>query len=183
MNADQLRESAAALLAAHPLAGDDADSLARILADCRQRTVRPGGLLCREGQGGTELYFLLRGEVEVLKRDPEGFSRELSVIPAPALLGHMSLVDRSARSATCRAVSDVVVAALPYQDYLRLYTDPGEAGQALRRLLIASMVDQLDRGNRTLAGLISPASAPPPEEDKLNSQELLALSGEFEGWC
>lgn len=148
---------------------------------CQQRSLNPGALLCKEGQVGTSLYFLLRGAVEVFRRDPQGFDRELGVIHSPAVIGHMSLVDRSKRSATCRVSRSALVAELDYGTYQQIYSSPDAQGRSLRRLLMASMADQLASGNERMRALIAPlpdaGDGEPPTEEA-----LAAASSAYEGW-
>lgn len=192
MNKEQLYGAATALLTTHPMAGAQANALRGILEQCEQRSLNAGALLCKEGDPGKDVYFLLRGSVEILKRDSKGIDRELGHIDAPALLGHMSLVDHSTRSATCKVKERAVVASLSRADYSRLYSSPDAQGRTLRRLLIASMADQLSSGNAQLQNIIAPlldkaaASQPAAEQglaDALSPEELTALSGTYQGWA
>jgi len=192
MNKDQLHGAATALLTTHPMTGAQSGALREILEQCEQRSLNPGALLCKENEPGKDIYFLLRGSVEVLKRDSKGIDRELGHINAPALLGHMSLVDHSARSATCKVKEQAVVASLARKDYTRIYSSTDAQGRTLRRLLIASMADQLSSGNAQLQNIIAPllkkSDAPTPTSEQtiaeaLSPEELTALSGTYQGWA
>ena len=185
MNRSQLHGSASALLDAHPLSGTDTAALQALLERCDQRALNPGALLCREDDDGSEVYFLLRGAVEVLKRDSKGIDRDLGLIAAPAILGHMALVDRSPRSATCKTTETTVIAALSAEEYTRVYSNAGPEGRTLRRLLLASMADQLASGNEQLRLLLSPLLDAPegePINEAFSEDELASISGTFQGW-
>jgi CRP-like cAMP-binding protein len=186
MSPEHLLERAIALLDIHPFPGADARELLTLLQSCSQRSYNPGAVLCQEDDPGVEMFFLLLGEVEVLKRDPKGVDRLLGTIRAPALLGHMSLVDRSARSATCVARGDAVIAALDRQRFNHFFGQPSPEGRALRRLLAASIADQLARGNQRLRVMIDDGEALETEDtvtrDDVTQEEVMALEGQFEGW-
>jgi len=185
MNRSQLHGSASALLDAHPMTGTDAAALQDLLERCTQRSLNPGALLCREDDAGAEIYFLLRGTVEVLKRDSKGIDRALGTIGAPAILGHMALADRSPRSATCKVTDDAVIAALSTEEYTRVYSDAGPEGRTLRRLLLASMADQLASGNEQLRLLIAPLledTGDRSSAEQFSEDELAAISGTYQGW-
>src|SRR6218665_410023 len=68
-----------------------------------QRRYSAGELVFEEGELGDSLYVIVRGEVEVVRRDDSGRPRPLTVLTAPELFGEMSLIDKEYRSATVRA--------------------------------------------------------------------------------
>src|SRR5688572_19721361 len=76
------------------------------------RTIPAGNELFREGDAGDGLYLLVSGEVNVVKLGAEG-EHLLAKLEAGAVLGEMSLITSDARSATGRAVGDVIVLRLP----------------------------------------------------------------------
>jgi len=176
MNQADLLDCASELLALHAFRGADEHDLLALLNQCALRELEAGTVLCEEDTPGEELYFLLEGTVEVLKRDPRGQDRSLGVIEAPAILGHMSLVDRSKRSATCRAGEALLVAALDRPRFNHLFGAPSAEGSALRRLLAASIADQLARGNARLRALIA------PDEEEISAEQVMAVEGQFSGW-
>ena len=161
-----------------------------------------GDTVCVEGDQGEDLYFLIHGTVRVLKRGPSGGDKELAQVAAPALLGHMSVIDHSARSATCVAAGTCQVLALDRKTYAQLLTESSARGTALRRLLLSSLTRQLVSGNARLQAMlrgplpgeeedVSPAKSRRPSETArprrrppgdVEGVDLLRTAGVLEGW-
>lgn len=151
---DLLHRQARALVASHAFVGATVADLVQFLEHCREVRYEDGDALCWERSAGQELMVLVGGMVSVQKRDARGGDRELARVRAPALIGHMSLVDGSPRSATCRAAGVVVCRVLDRGRYLRLIEEPGPVGSTLRRLLLSSLHKQLSRANAYLRKLV-----------------------------
>ncbi len=67
--------------------------------------VDPGGVVFREGDGGREMYVLLDGEMEVLKRSKRQHDARVAVLGPGDWFGEMSILDIMPRSASVRAVA------------------------------------------------------------------------------
>jgi CRP/FNR family cyclic AMP-dependent transcriptional regulator len=80
-----------------------------------QRSYAVGEPIFEEGELGDSLYVIIRGEVEVVRRDSGGASRPLTVLTAPDFFGEMSLIDKEYRSATVRARTEAVLLRLTTQ--------------------------------------------------------------------
>lgn len=76
-----------------------------------------GEAIFTEGEVGASLYVLVSGEVEVVRRAPDGAEKPLAVLDAPAVFGEMALIDREPRSATVRARSDCVALQLTAENF------------------------------------------------------------------
>ena len=117
---------------------------------------------------------------------------------APSLVGHMSLVDRSPRSASCIAMGKTVCASLDRRKYDTLLTETSARGMALRRLLLASLTKQLADANSRIRGLIegegtriaAPAAGTKQtgagvgevEDFDVSHTDILKVAGVLEGW-
>jgi CRP/FNR family transcriptional regulator, cyclic AMP receptor protein len=104
-----------------------------------------GQVIYREGDTDAtdQMLLLLSGEVSVEMADlgrPDAVT--VAVLGAGNLLGEMGMLDGAPRSATCRAVSDVVAATFT-RDSLKRLID--EQPQVAARLLIAMSQRQSDR--------------------------------------
>ncbi len=195
MRQDLARESRR-ILKDHPYAGARIADLQQVLEQCTPRDLDAEGVLCREGESGEEAFFLLRGSVRVMKEGPGGKDQELAQIQAPALLGHMSLVDNSRRSATCVAASPCQFLVLDGGVYGTMLSEASARATALRRLLLSSLTRQLISGNLRLQSLLvesgeavasPPLSGPRHEEersdrDDITEDDLLKTAGVLDGW-
>lgn len=83
--------------------------LAPLATLTRQREFAPGELICREGASGETFYVIGSGEVEFTKRFTDAEERRLRTGGPGIYFGEMALVQRSARNANVRALTNVIV--------------------------------------------------------------------------
>lgn len=154
MNRELLLERATRLIEANPFPGASAEALAELLDRCQPLRLMDGAELCREGEPGNALFFLVEGAVQVWKQS-HGQPKALARLDAPALVGHMAVVDGSARSATCTAIGSVRALVLERTLWVNIMSEQSVAGSCLRRLLISSLSQQLAGANRQLRTLLA----------------------------
>lgn len=176
---NDLLEAARGLARQHGLSETDAEALAAVMAQCTERWVSAGDIICKEGEEAGELFFLLEGAVRVSKRDYLGNEKNLAVLLPPALLGHMALVSRSPRTATCTAEGATRLACLSRRTFDALLKDVGDTGDVLRRLVLSSMSRQLARGNDDIRRLIRTGGAGGMD---VGDDDLLQVTGALDGW-
>ena len=88
----------------------------------QRRNLKAGEALFREGEPGTSCSIIVLGEIKVFKSLEEGRVDQLATLPQGALVGHISLIDRKPRSATCRAgATGATVLELSLQDFELLH--------------------------------------------------------------
>ncbi|MDP6935313.1 MAG: cyclic nucleotide-binding domain-containing protein [Myxococcota bacterium] len=189
MNPAEVLEHARQLLQSHPSPGVEPTSLAKVLASGQPRSLRAGQALCAEGEPAEEMYFLLVGQIEVQRTGSSGKPRSLATINAPAMVGHMGLIDNSKRSATCVAATGVRVTLLDRAAFRTLLDQTGPEGIALRRLLLVSLTQQLTQGNRRIVQLIHLTGQLRPAEDieplapeVLDEDDIDEVTDILEGW-
>lgn len=148
MSDAELMDFAERFLERWPVRDLDAAALLPVLQTGTVSPLLAGEILCREGSPANAWYFLLQGELRVTR---EPGPTTLARIEAPAVVGHMAVIDHAPRSATVRASTPCRVLMMDTRTHDRLVGDPGPAGAAHRRLLLASLVRQERAGNQHLA--------------------------------
>ena len=78
--------------------------------------LKPGEALIREGDSSNELYWLVSGQLEVLKK-LQGQYIQVNVINAGELVGEIAFLDQKPRSATVKAVTECQVVKLEYKEF------------------------------------------------------------------
>jgi len=85
------------------------DFLRDLIPRLDARTFAPGDVLLYEGDVGDEMYFLTRGQVEVVRGTP---AQRLTVLAPGSFFGELAILKDAPRAATVRALTDVEVYAL-----------------------------------------------------------------------
>ncbi|CAN5616009.1 hypothetical protein BH10BDE1_BH10BDE1_08750 [soil metagenome] len=99
------------------------------------RTFQPGEIIFSEGDDSREMFVVLEGQVEVVKKSPTGNAVRLAAISRGEFLGEMSLLESLPRSATARAVNDVKLLAIhPGGFLLKIRRDPTFAFEIMQSL-------------------------------------------------
>lgn len=171
-----LADRSATLLQLYGLSGADGHALAAVLEGLPKESIEEEQILCLEGDPPEQMWFLLDGAVQVRKRSYAGDALALATVHAPAILGHMGMVDGAPRSATCVVAEGGTVALLDREQFRSVLVQVGPGGDAFRRLLIASMNRQLDLGNAELRRLTGSQRS-----DRLEG-DLAATEATFSGW-
>ena len=97
------------------------DVLNHLAGTLTPMTLTPGDIVFKEGEPAHEMYVLLEGEMEVLKRSRGGRDHRIAVLGPTDCFGEMSVVDMQARSATVRAVAPSRVLRMSTEDMDALY--------------------------------------------------------------
>jgi CRP-like cAMP-binding protein len=115
------------------------NELERIAALCRQRTHDQNDTILSEGETSRELFIIDQGMVEVSLAAGE-VPTPLINLGAGQVFGEMTLVDRGARSATVKVISDkTVLNVIPHDDFLSLCQEDNHIGFVVMRNLAAEM--------------------------------------------
>lgn len=81
----------------------------------------PGETVFREGDLAHEMYVVLDGEVEVVKKSRKGRDHRVAILGPTDCFGEMSLIDVQPRSATVRALAASRILRVTSEDFDRLY--------------------------------------------------------------
>ena len=118
----------------------DRAAVARAL---RERTLRKGQILLKEGDAGEEMFLVRRGSVVVSKAVTGPVEQVLARMGPGDFFGEMSLFDRSPRSATIQAESDVTLLALDREAMRRLTELSPRAAAAFFYALVQVFIERL----------------------------------------
>ncbi|XXT18744.1 cyclic nucleotide-binding domain-containing protein [Sorangium sp. So ce429] len=83
--------------------------------------LQPGAVAFREGDSGREMFVLLAGEMEVLKRSKRDVEARIAILGPSDWFGEMSILDVMPRSATVRAISPSRLMRVTAHDLDALY--------------------------------------------------------------
>jgi CRP/FNR family cyclic AMP-dependent transcriptional regulator len=170
------RDPGDALTGVDMFAGLEPEARHRVLAAAVPRTYRKGQLLFVEGDPGESLIVLRRGAVAVFRTAPTD------------VLGEVSLLDGSARSASAEAIEDCTALALSRPAFIELvHASPRLLDAVMRSLgsLIRRLTEQnadhvfLDLPGRVAKTLVRLAGETPAPmvTIELNQSQLAEMAG------
>jgi CRP-like cAMP-binding protein len=130
----------------------------------RPRAVRPGATLFIAGEPGDSMVIVAKGRMAILS-SVGGQDQVIAEIAAGEFVGEMACVDPAPRSATVRAVDEVVVFELTRSDFARLRRLAPGAAAALTGEIIQEVTKRLravdEKIERAMSGgLLSSGTIP-----------------------
>jgi CRP/FNR family transcriptional regulator, cyclic AMP receptor protein len=117
--------------------------LAALGESLRERPLRRGQVLFREGELGEEMFVVVRGSIVVSKPVKERVEQVLARMGPGDFFGEMSLFDRAPRSATIQADSDATLLALDREALRRLTEVSPRAAAAFFHALVQVFIERL----------------------------------------
>jgi ABC-type multidrug transport system fused ATPase/permease subunit len=152
----------AARLRAIPLFGDlGPNELARLAQRLMPEQYEEGVEIVREGDDGQKLWFVARGQVEVVQTG-DGQDRRIGVLNDGDFFGEMSLLSGDARTATVRTTMPTELYSLSRADFLSLLEHDAEVRRAVGETIAArrQALDAATRAARRPEPVAAPASQP-----------------------
>jgi len=129
--------------------------LEHIAKSMEQVALQPGHLVFAEGDAGREMYVVLDGEVEVLKRSRRGRDQRVAILGPNDAFGEMSIIDVQPRSATVRTLGPTRLLRIRSDDLDQLYRTDLK-GYAI---LVLNLARDLSRRLRVTDGLMADFAA------------------------
>lgn len=133
------------------LAGLDDEALRELGSTLATIDVRPGEAVFHEGDGGRDMYVLLEGEMEVLKRSKRDREARVAVLGAGDWFGEMAILDVLPRSATVRAIAPSTLLRLTAQELDVLYRRDLKSYS----LIVMNIAREMSRRLRVADGLLA----------------------------
>lgn len=97
---------------------------------------RAGDVLFQEDETSFHFFIIQEGEVEVFKRGPSGEELKLATVTAGNSLGEFAMLDRQPRSASARALTDIVAARVSPEAYEQLLNELPDWAVSVMRALV-----------------------------------------------
>lgn len=123
--------------------------LADLFANATEQRLSAGSFLCHEGEQDGHLYFLVSGEVEVMKKGRDGRPHVLAHLSGGTLLGELSWIMGTPCGASLKARQKTLVVRLDGATLTRQLQErsPGvfKLGMALLKLLASRLMRMNDQ--------------------------------------
>jgi len=114
----------------------------------RENKYVEGDIIFNEGDESTELYILVKGEIELqIKIAPQLADSTILVVKPCEIFGELSFVDPKPRAATARCVKKTIVALIRRDDFEKLVQTNPDIGLRFYRNIALLLSDKLRRMN------------------------------------
>jgi CRP/FNR family cyclic AMP-dependent transcriptional regulator len=129
--------------------------ITRLSQSLQQRRIGSGETVFSEGDPAHEMFVVLDGELEVLKKSRKGRLQRVAILGPPDAFGEMSIIDVQPRSATVRAVAPTRLLRISSEDLDHLYRHDFKA----YALIILNIARDLSRRLRVTDGILADFAA------------------------
>lgn len=140
-------QAVASTLTTSPLLSELDSDLVKMLVECGTLVHRAeASNVFRQGETGTALFLILRGEVAVIREPSAGEKeppRELARLRAGAFFGEMAVLTNAPRSATVRAITSVDLLEISRRDLRAMIDREARVLKLIMRFFRARMVGTL----------------------------------------
>jgi CRP-like cAMP-binding protein len=151
------RRSASDMLRRDPLrdiglfGGLSDDALDALLTDLSVVTVEAGAFVMREGETAREMFVVIGGELEVVKKTPSGGEARFAMLGPGDWVGEMSILDVMPRSASVRALAPSLLLIVSATDLDKLYRRDLPA----YAMVVMNIARELSRRLRVADGIVA----------------------------
>jgi CRP/FNR family cyclic AMP-dependent transcriptional regulator len=121
----------------------------------QQRRVPPGATIFQEGDAAHDMFVVLDGEVEVLKKSRRGRVQRVAILGPNDTFGEMSIIDVQPRSATVRALAPTLLLRITAEDLDALYRHDVKS----YAIVVLNVARDLSRRLRVTDGLLADIAA------------------------
>jgi CRP/FNR family cyclic AMP-dependent transcriptional regulator len=112
---------------------------------------QPGDIVFREGDPARDLFVVISGEMEVLKRSQSGVDARVAVLGPGDWFGEMSILDVQPRSATVRVLAPSRLLRVSASDLDALYRHDTKS----YAIIVLNIARELSRRLRVADGLLA----------------------------
>lgn len=125
--------------------------LAHLAATLMPFTPSAGDVVFREGEEAREMFVVMSGEMEVLKRSKRGIDARVALLGPGDWFGEMGLLDVQPRSATVRALAPARMLRITSADFDALYRYDVKS----YALIVLNLARELSRRLRVADGILA----------------------------
>jgi CRP/FNR family transcriptional regulator, cyclic AMP receptor protein len=111
----------------------------------------PGEVVFREGETGREMFIVLDGEIEILKKSKRARETRVALLGPGDWFGEMSILDIMPRSATVRALAPTRMLRLSAQHLDALYRKDVKA----YAMVVLNIAREISRRLRVADGILA----------------------------
>lgn|GEM_PF-1550205 len=142
----------------------DAGEAQHVATLCERRLLGPGDVLFEEGNPALHLYLLLRGQLQILVRSPDGEAQVVVGTVGPgSLVGEMAVLEAVPRSASGHAAVTCELLQMPGRAFAELVASAHPAAFAILRQLQQTLSDRLRGLDARIDAVMDDGTRPAPK--------------------
>jgi CRP/FNR family cyclic AMP-dependent transcriptional regulator len=128
------------------------ESLERLAAQLPEVRAEPGKIVVSEGDLSTEMFVVIGGELEVVKRTADGGTVRVAMLGPGDWFGEMAIIDIQPRSASVRALAPSLLLSMSADQVERLLYRVALKDYSL---LVMNIARELSRRLRVADGILA----------------------------
>lgn len=128
------------------------DNLKALAAFLKEQRYSAGTDVITEGDDGDEMFILIEGSVDIIKKTVFGDSFVVTTLDSSmhCVFGEMAVIDHDKRSSTVKAKTDCLTLSISQKDFDRFCHDYPKCGVELLRLISINLVRNIRKENENL---------------------------------
>ncbi len=137
---------------------DNDEIIGKIAEICNKKFFKKGTVLIREGDYGDELFIILKGEIEIIKKTLQNDEYTVTTLNADMggiSVGELALIDNDQRSATVYAVTDCECLVINRDNFIKFGDENPEIGLKITREIAGQLSSKLRKANSDVITLFS----------------------------
>jgi len=137
---------------------NDIDMIKRIAEMCTRRFYRKGKPIIREGNFGDELFIVISGQIDIIKKTLQNEPYTVTTMNAglgAVYVGEIALIDNDRRSASVYAKTDCRCLVISRVDFIKFGDENPQAGLAITRAIASRLCANLRKSNTDIITLFS----------------------------
>lgn len=136
----------------------DEDMIQKISTFCTTKFFKAGKSIIEEGEQGHELFIILNGEIEILKKTLQNEKYTVTTLSSAMggiFVGELALIDDDKRSASVVAKTDCECLVIKRGDFVKFGNENPLAGLSITRDLAKQLSGKLRKANTDVITLFS----------------------------
>ena len=136
---------------------ENEEAMNKILAITSLRTFNSGEYIIKEGEMGDELFILLEGAVDILKKTMAGDDYVVASLKAEynIFIGELALIDNDRRSASVVTTEESEVLVIGKEDFMGLGNSDPHIGLSITRVISKILSGRLRKTNDDMMTLFN----------------------------
>ena len=119
------------------------DDIALLSSFMRVYHAQPGQTIIREGDVGDYMLLIIRGEIDILKKNLMGEQQHMTTVTPGMTLGEMSMIDGEPRFATCVAQKETTFGVLTRDNMVKIILEKPSLGAKILVKLVTLLSQRL----------------------------------------